>query len=64
MSPRYDTPVILEGLVLHPGDKLLVRVSPGTNPDQMQELLGTLKSLLPEVDVMVITAEQIAKATP
>jgi hypothetical protein len=51
---------IQEGLVIRPGDKLLIRVRSDSSPDQVERFLGLLKRRFPEVEVTVVAAEQLA----
>jgi hypothetical protein len=51
---------IQEALVIRPGDKLLVRVRQNSSLDHVERLLSDLKRRLPEVEVTVVAAEQLA----
>jgi hypothetical protein len=51
---------IQEGLVLRPGDKLLIRVRTTSSPEQVGKLLDDLKQRFPEVETTVVGAEQLA----
>jgi hypothetical protein len=54
------TPPISEALVIRPGDKLLVRVDVHTSRERAMELRDQISERLPEVEVCVIAAEQLA----
>lgn len=51
---------LAEALVVHPGDKLLVRVAPSTSRVQVEQLMEQARERLPEVEVVIIGAEQLA----
>jgi DNA-binding transcriptional LysR family regulator len=55
-----DAAVVQEGLVVRPGDSLVVRVSPSTGVKQIRELLEQLRARFPGVEVTVVAAEQLA----
>jgi hypothetical protein len=58
---QADPAEIAEALVIHPGDKLLVRVDAAhAFPDQVDELLDDLRKRFPECGVTIIAAEQLA----
>ena len=51
---------VAEGLVVKPGDSLIVRVATGTTPKQIDEFLNEIQGRFPDVEVTVVGAEQIA----
>jgi hypothetical protein len=51
---------VQEGLVVRPGDKLLIRVRQDTYREGVDRLAEDLKRRLPEVEVTIIAAEQLA----
>lgn len=51
---------IVEALVIHPGDKLLVRVPRDSDPEQAREVQAKLKERFPEVEVTIIAADELA----
>jgi hypothetical protein len=51
---------IQEGLVIHPGDKLLLRVHPATLREDVAALAATLRERFPEAEITVVAAEQLA----
>jgi hypothetical protein len=53
-------PDIAEGLVVKPGDSLIVRVHPHTSLDQVDKLLDSMHGRFPDVEVTVIACEQIS----
>jgi hypothetical protein len=55
-----ETATFLEALVVHPGDKLLVRVRQDSSRDAVLEFRTMLEERLPEVQITVIAAEQLA----
>lgn len=59
MSAVADV-VITEGLVVNPGDTLVVRISDDHTPAEMQEFRAQAEKCLPGVKVVVIAADQLA----
>lgn len=57
---------ILDGPVVRPGDTLVARVNPGHGwkPEQVSELVDGIKELLPGVNVVVLTADQLVIYRP
>jgi hypothetical protein len=57
-----DLAVIQEGLVVRPGDKLLVRVDPAAiwNGTRVEELASQLRECFPGTEVTVVAAAQLA----
>lgn len=55
-----DLTEVAEALVVRPGDKLLIRVHPSTPSSQIDLLLTEARERLPEVEVTIIGAEQLA----
>jgi hypothetical protein len=53
-------PEIAEALVIHPGDKLLVRVDRGITLQEVDVLREGLSERFPEVEWTVIIADQLA----
>jgi hypothetical protein len=51
---------IQEALVIRPGDKLLVRVQPSTDPEQIRRFTDRLKERFPTNEITVVAAEQLA----
>lgn len=52
---------IAEAVVIRPGDKLIIRVSPRITAKQADDLREWAKTLLPELaDVLIVGADQIA----
>jgi hypothetical protein len=51
---------VQEGLVVRPGDKLLVRVRPDSLPEAIKRFADHLKERFPEAEVTVVAAEQLA----
>ena len=52
--------MIQEGLVVRPGDKLLIRVRPDTRPDQLERFADQLRERFPEAEITVVAADQLA----
>lgn len=60
-----ELPEILEALVVHPGDTLLVRIPVNTNMAQARQLHEGLKARLPaDVGFAIIAAEQLGVYRP
>lgn len=57
---RHAVARVHETLTVRPGDKLLVRVAPSTGMKQAEDLRDALSRRLPEVEVTVVAAEQLA----
>ena len=55
-----DLPEIREGLVIYPGDHLLVTVPFGTSAEFVQQLKDRFAERHSDIDVTVLTAQQIA----
>lgn len=55
-----EAAVIQEGLIVRPGDKLLIRVRPDSYPEELAALLDKLQQRFPEVEITVVGAEQLA----
>jgi hypothetical protein len=57
-----DLAGVQEGLIVRPGDKLLIRVDPAAiwNATRVEELAGQLRERFPGVEVTVVAAEQLA----
>jgi hypothetical protein len=54
-------PEIVEGLVIQPGDTLLIRVPMQTNRDHFEKLTAVLREGIPDsIKICVIAAEQLA----
>jgi hypothetical protein len=58
--PKIAGVEVAEALIIRPGDKLLVRVDVHTSRERAMDLRDELKERLPEVEVCVIAAEQLA----
>lgn len=59
-AQREPDPEIREALVVKPGDRLLVRVHPHVRAEQVDVLRERLLDRFPDIEVTVITCEQIA----
>jgi hypothetical protein len=59
MVLKAEMVAVLESAVLHPGDKLLVRVRVDNTPEQGQALAELLRERLPDNEVTVVGAEQL-----
>jgi hypothetical protein len=51
---------IADALVVRPGDGLIVRVLPSITMNEVEYLRTTLLERLPDVEVTIIAAEQLA----
>jgi hypothetical protein len=51
---------VIEALVVRPGDKLIVRVDPRTTRAQADEMIAAVKERLPELEILIVAAEQLA----
>jgi hypothetical protein len=54
-----DAPQFVEGLVIHPGDILLVRVPMGISIDVAKALKAQCEEHLPDIKAVIIAAEQL-----
>lgn len=54
----------MDGLVVRPGDTLIVRYDRTFNADEAQRVKDKLRERLPGVDVLVIGCQQIAVYRP
>jgi len=54
--------VAQEAVTVRPGDTLILRVRPDTNPEQMQGFSAKLKERLPDIAIVVVACEQLAAA--
>lgn len=56
-----DTVIIhvVEAVVVKPGDRVLIRVDPGTHPDELAAFAGQLRQHFPGGVVTIVRAEQL-----
>ncbi|MEV2277734.1 hypothetical protein AB0I72_19320 [Nocardiopsis sp. NPDC049922] len=61
-QPHSDGPTltVVEGLVIRPGDTLIVRVANSEEPKAARQFARDLKKNLPGVKILVVGAEQLA----
>lgn len=57
-------PDVEQTAVVRPGDTLIVRVRPNIPPEQLQRCADLLKERLPDVEVCLIGAEELAVYRP
>jgi hypothetical protein len=51
---------LVEGCVMRPGDRLLVRLDRGADPTQIREMRDRLAERFPGIEVTVMVADQFA----
>lgn len=58
---EVDAPVVhvAEGIVVRPGDRVLIRVSPDTHPDDLWSIGVKLRERFPDGEVTVVAADQL-----
>ncbi|MFE6305008.1 hypothetical protein [Nocardiopsis sp. NPDC057823] len=58
-------PVVLgEALVIRPGDTLIIRIDPDNGTEAARQIGAEAKALLPDVDIVIIGADQLAVYRP
>lgn len=55
---------IAEGLVIRPGDTLIIRVRPGISAADAEAMRQKIEEYLPGVEFVIVAAEQLAVGRP